>query len=319
MKNSGISKINIIFIANNSFAVNAFLKNHIIVLSKKFNIILICNDIDIEINPSIQGLVTFHRVKIHREISILNDLICLFKIIQILKKYKPLIVHSITPKAGFLAMTSSFFSNVPNRWHTFTGQVWTNKKGIYKKFLKIINKFIIYFSNKIFADSKSQIELLKEEKIISNEIITVLGHGSISGVDIDKFRDDYEFKKIFRKSINCKENSCVFLFLGRIKKEKGIYHIFEIFKKFENKFHNVELWIVGPDEENLKPILMNSFKFKIPKVRWFDFTLDPEKFMKSSDILLLPSSREGFGNVIIEAASCAVPAIAFDIHGEETL
>ena len=75
------------------------------------------------------------------------------------------------------------------------------------------------------------------------------------------------------------------------------------------------MWIVGPDEENLKLELMNRFDFKIPKVRWFDFTVDPEKFIKSSDILLLPSFREGFGNVIIEAASCAVPAIAFDIHG----
>ena len=52
MKNNKTSKINIIFISNSSFAVNAFLKNHIIVLSKKFNVILICNDTDIEINPS---------------------------------------------------------------------------------------------------------------------------------------------------------------------------------------------------------------------------------------------------------------------------
>ena len=100
--------------------------------------------------------------------------------------------------------------------------------------------------------------MLTEEKIISNERITVLGHGSISGVDTEKFRDDFKFKKIFRKSINCKENSCVFLFLGRIKKEKGILQMFEIFKKFEYKFHNSEFWIVGPDEENLKFELMKA-------------------------------------------------------------
>ena len=129
-----------------------------------------------------------------------------------------------------------------------------------------MDKLIIYFSNKIFADSKSQIDLLKEEKIILNKKITVLGHGSISGVDINKFRNDFKFKKIFRKSISCRENSCVFLFLGRIKKEKGIFQIFEIFKNFEHKLNNVELWIVGPDEENLKPELMNSFDFKIPKL-----------------------------------------------------
>ena len=109
-------------------------------------------------------------------------------------------------------MISSFLINVPNRWHTFTGQVWVNKKGIYKKFLKIMDKFIIYFSNQIFADSNSQIDLLKEEKIISNEIITVLGHGSISGVDIDKFKDDFKFKKIFRKSINCRKIAVFFYF-----------------------------------------------------------------------------------------------------------
>ena len=77
------------FVSNNSFAVNAFLKKCIIVLSKKFNIILICNDVDIEINPLILEKVTFHAVKIHRKISILNDLICVFKMILILKKYRP--------------------------------------------------------------------------------------------------------------------------------------------------------------------------------------------------------------------------------------
>lgn len=315
MNNYKSSNINIMFVSNSSFVMNVFLKNHIIFLAKKFNVILICNDTDFEINPSILELVTFHKIKIYRKISILNDLICMFKISLILKKYKPIIVHSITPKAGILAMASSFFCNVPNRWHTFTGQVWANKRGLYKKFFKIIDKLIIYFSNQTFADSNSQINLLKEEKIISNEKITVLGHGSISGVDIDKFRNDFEFKKMFRKSVGCKQNSCVFLFLGRIKKEKGIFKIFEIFKKYGHKFHNTELWIVGPDEENLKNKLMNSFNFNSPKVRWFDFSPDPEKFMKSSDILLLPSSREGFGSVIIEAASCAVPTIAYDIHG----
>ena len=121
-------------------------------------------------------------------------------------------------------MISGFFSNVPNRWHTFTGQVWVNKSGIYKKFLKIMDKLIIYFSNKIFADSNSQVELLTEEKIISNERITVLGHGSISGVDTEKFRDDFKFKKLFRKSIDCGKKLCL-LFLGRIKRKGYISYI----------------------------------------------------------------------------------------------
>ena len=77
-------------------------------------------------------------------------------------------------------MISGFFGNVPNRWHTFTVKYGEIKGNLQKIFLKIMDKLIIYFSNKIFADSNSQIELLKEEKIISNERITVLGYGSIS-------------------------------------------------------------------------------------------------------------------------------------------
>jgi glycosyltransferase involved in cell wall biosynthesis len=87
------------------------------------------------------------------------------------------------------------------------------------------------------------------------------------------------------------------------------------FKEIAIETSNVELWIVGPDEENLKTDFRNELTNGGLTIRWFGHTPNPQVMMASADILLLPSYREGFGSVIIEAAACEVPAIAYRIDG----
>ena len=112
-----------------------------------------------------------------------------------------------------------------------------------------------------------------------------------------------------------KDDFLVFLFVGRLKKEKGIFELVKAFKNLIKENDKIVLIIVGPDEDEVKKkLFLDIEKFK-DVIRWVDFTKTPEIYMAASDIFVLPSYREGFGSVIIEAAACGLPTIGSNIYG----
>ena len=252
---------------------------------------------------------------IERNINLFADLRALLKLILIFYKNGFFLVHSVSPKAGLLTSIAAWIVRIPNRLHTFTGQVWMTKKGVNRHFLKLIDKIIIMLNTLILVDSFSQQNFLISEGILSEGVSIVLGKGSISGVDINRFKPSIMHREIIRKELNIKEDSLIFLFLGRLKKEKGIFELVEAFKRVSEQHHDVMLLIVGPDEEQLKHKLISRLEERMNFVRFVDFTKMPEKYIAASDIFVLPSYREGFGSVIIEAASCGLPSIGSNIYG----
>jgi glycosyltransferase involved in cell wall biosynthesis len=110
-------------------------------------------------------------------------------------------------------------------------------------------------------------------------------------------------------------NACVFLFVGRLAKDKGMFDLIRSFLELSATVRDIELWVVGPDEEELLQTLQESAEGCGAPIRWLGATPTPEQVMVAADVLLLPSYREGFGSVIIEAAACGIPAIAYRIDG----
>ena len=245
-----------------------------------------------------------------REINLTSDLKVLFLLMKFFYKSNFSLVHSVSPKAGLLAMLASFMTKVPVRLHTFTGQVWATKHGIGRKLLRWLDRLINVLATIVLIDSHSQQDFLIENKVVKKTSSIVLGEGSISGVDLDRFRADPIAREQVRLDLATPDNVIVFLFLGRIKKEKGILELAEAFSRVHQKYKNTALWIVGPDEDSLRPKLE-----KITGIRLIPFTNSPEKYMTASDVLCLPSHREGFGSVIIEAGACGVPSIGSNIYG----
>jgi glycosyltransferase involved in cell wall biosynthesis len=249
-------------------------------------------------------------IPICREINLTSDLKVLFLLMKLFYKSNFSLVHSVSPKAGLLAMLASFMTKVPVRLHTFTGQVWATKHGIGKRLLRWLDRLINALATIVLIDSHSQQDFLIENKVVKKTSSIVLGEGSISGVDLDRFRADPVIREQVRLDLTTLENVIVFLFLGRIKKEKGILELAEAFSRVNKKYINTALWIVGPDEDSL------HFNFeKITGIRLIPFTNSPERYMAASDVLCLPSYREGFGSVIIEAGACGVPSIGSNIYG----
>jgi glycosyltransferase involved in cell wall biosynthesis len=305
----------ILFVATTPFAVNPFLTPHMVDLSKKYTVVLCVNMNAYELLPWITNTVKVVHIPFVRKMAPLTDFRNLIQLIWLVWRVKPSVIHSITPKAGLLSMMAGFLNRIPNRWHTFTGQVWVTKRGLGRVLLKAFDKIIVMLSSMVFADSHSQCRYLVKEGLVRSNDISVLGEGSIAGVDLERFQVNLHIRKKIREYLGARGDACVFLFLGRLSLDKGVYDLVQAFLHLTESVGPIELWMVGPDEDGLLTDLQKKSSGCGFPIRWLGKTLEPEKYMASADVLVLPSYREGFGSVIIEAAACGNPAIAYRIDG----
>ena len=306
----------ICFVVTTPFTVNGFLLEHLRELSKEHEVTLCMNFSLYDRSPALATYnIRMIDVPLERKISLFADIkaFCILYWIFIKNRFDA--IHSVTPKAGLLAMTAALASGTPNRFHTFTGQVWANYQGLRRAFFKTIDRLIVLASSQTFADSPSQISYLVEQSVAKKNGISILGSGSISGVNLARFKSDSQVRHQLRSEYGTNEDTCVYLFVGRLCKDKGILDLLQAFKKIDQKSGKVALWIVGPDEEGIEAQVSQNTDLGSPHIVWMGPTFSPERYMTAADVLVLPSYREGFGSVIIEAAACGVPAIAYRIPG----
>ena len=304
-----VNRKSICFVATVEFAVSAFLLNHLKELSKYYDLTVIVNLknpnflIDTKLN------INLVNINFSRKINIISDLLSLVQLVYLflIKRYDA--VHSITPKAGLLAMIASFLTFIPVRIHCFTGQVWATKSGLSRLFLKLIDKVIGILSTQNIIDSKSQYNFLVKHNVLNKDKSLVFGSGSVSGVDLLKFKPNTKVKLSLRKKLKISPASFIFVFIGRLNYEKGIYDLIDSFILADLK--SAYLLIIGPDEENIS----SKFKGKQSNIIFSDITSSPQDFLAISNVLCLPSYREGFGNIVIEAAAIGLPSIVSNIYG----
>jgi len=258
-------------------------------------------------------------IPLTRSINPFVDFICIIKLFFLFRKIKPSIVHSHTPKAGFVAMLAAYFARVPIRLHTIAGLPWSIERGFKKKVLKLVEKLTVFASSKVFVNSKNLLFYLKSENIKGSKI-NLLGSGTSNGIDTNYFSNSIEVKQnvehlLIDNHIN--PNSFVWLFVGRVVKDKGIQELIEAFVKIQEKFPDDLLWIVGNEEPDLDPIdqmyrhILNSNK----SIKLFGFQKDVRPFYSAANILAFPSYREGFPNVPMQAALMDCGLILSNING----
>lgn len=292
-----------------------FMKPHILMLAEKYDVTLITNGTEHDLDILIGINVRFMPLNIARKISLLRDLYALIALFRIFRAERFDVVHSLMPKTALLAMVAAFFARVPHRIHTFTGQVWANKVGISRWFLKMLDKLIAICATNLLADSVSQRQFLIDQTVAVESKISVLGHGSVCGVDVKRFKPDSEIRHVVRKSLEIPDDAIVYLFLGRLNKDKGTQDLALAFCALANEVPKSHLLVVGPDEAGMDIVLrgvLGKYKNRFHRV---GFTNAPEEYMASADIICVPSYREGFGSVIIEAAAIGIPAVASNIYG----
>jgi glycosyltransferase involved in cell wall biosynthesis len=259
-------------------------------------------------------------VNISRKPQIGRDLVSLFTLLNLFVRKRFDIVHSTTPKAGLLTAVSSFLARIPVRIHTFTGQVWVGMKGVSRRIVRQCDWIIGHLSTHCYADSLSQRDFLIDEGLVSASKIRVLGPGSVGGVSLTRFRSEIhrgEQALRTRHELGVLEESLVILFVGRVTKDKGIVELVEAFQRLQKSQPNIELILIGPFEPDRDPLpeqTLNEINTN-NKIHTVGFSTQPEKYMGAADIFCLPSYREGFGSVVIEAGAMELPTVATRVTG----
>ncbi|WP_310492894.1 glycosyltransferase [Dechloromonas sp.] len=303
------------FVLTSPFAVNGFLLNHFKVLADNFSITLVVNALEYPLSSDLDARVRVVHLDIARKIDLLSDLKSLFWLWRFFRRERFDLVHSLTPKAGLLGMLSAWLAGIRCRQHTFTGQVWVTRRGLSRYCLKQLDSLIAVCATSVLADSASQCAFLVAESVIKPGAIHVAGPGSISGVDTTRFAPNPMVRHMVRESLKIPDGALVFIALGRMTRDKGVIDLVESFKSLSSKFPRAWLLLAGPDEEDLASTLLEAAGASADRLRLEPKVVQSAAYLAAADVLVLPSYREGFGTVVLEAAAVGLPAIASRIYG----
>ncbi len=254
-------------------------------------------------------------IPIARPIAPWADLRALLALLRLFRRQRFDLVHSVTPKAGLLAMLAGALTGVPLRLHTFTGQVWLTRAGLMRVLLKSADRLIARLATHVLADSASQREFLIAQGIVAARKSSVLARGSISGVDTLRFRPDAAARERVRRDCGIPPEAVVFLYLGRINRDKGVLDLAQAYAELGAQYQDAHLLLVGPDEDHLRAALTGAAAGCAARLHYVALTDRPQEYFAAADVYCLPSYREGFGTTIIEAAAAGVPAIGSNIYG----
>lgn len=305
----------ICFVVSAALTAESFLRDHIEALSEHYEIHLVANAGPEAIAHEAFRRATLHCVAIVRAISPLRDVRAIASLAGILHRERFLAVHSLTPKAGLVSAVAAFLVRVPVRIHTFTGQVWATRSGAARAILKRVDRIVAALNTHVLVDSVSQRDFLREQGVLAPDQGSVLGRGSVAGVDPQRFRPDAAARASVRQRLGIAAAAVAFLFVGRLTREKGVLELARAFAIVAAARADVYLVMVGPDEESMAAALQRACGAHAERLLLVGGTGEPEVYMAASDVFCLPSYREGFGSVIIEAAAAGLPAIGSRIYG----
>lgn len=193
----------------------------------------------------LEGIRTIS-VDMNRRISPIKDIISLFNLYKVLKKEKTIIVHSITPKAGLLSMLAAKMARVPIRIHTFTGLIFPTRKGFMQKLLINMDRLLCWAATNVYPEGEGVKRDLIRYKI-TKKPLKVLANGNVNGIDTSFFSPDQianEQQVKLKEELNISASDFVFVFVGRLVKDKGINELVYAFSNFNDQ--NVKLLLVGP-------------------------------------------------------------------------
>lgn len=301
------------FVATIPAVVQSFMGSHIRASSKKWSTKIVTSADSAELLSELGA--EFVPLTIKRRVSFWCDVRALVRLVVLFSKGDFDLVHSIMPKAGFMAMFAAWLTRVPNRLHTFTGQVWATRCGLKRHLLKQFDKLTVLFATHILVDSPSQRDFLVAEGVLTAGKGIVIGRGSICGVDVNRFHPDSIVGNEVRAELSIGPEQTVILFLGRLNREKGMLDLAAAFVDIASQNSDVVLVLVGAEEDVSYARIQDICGMYADRLRRVAFTTFPERYMATADIFCLPSYREGFGQVIIEAGACAVPSVASRIYG----
>lgn len=316
------SKPKIIRATTIGISLEAFCAPILPYLIDKYDIVAVSNpDEALERISHLPGIHTIG-VPMRRHIAPLSDLRSLWLMYRLMRRQKPWLVHSMTPKAGLICMLAARMAGVPNRMHTFTGLIWPTSHGLKRVILKAMDRLLCSCATVINPEGRG----VRDDMVrggITRRPMVILGHGNVRGIDPEYYdpedTDVRQAAKTLRQANQ--EATTVYVFVGRLVADKGIAELVQAFRSVYVKDHGVRLWLVGRTEDDLDPLDKDTRDTIAthPGIQAFGEQSDVRPYLVGADVFVFPSHREGFPNVVLEAGAMGLPSIVTDINGSREI
>lgn len=302
-------------------SLTSLLKGQLNYMSEHYEVTAISSSFDNYLEKQVKSDgVNVLSIEMTRKITPLKDIRATLKLYRYFKKEKPFIVHTHTPKAGTLGMLAAFLAGVPNRLHTIAGLPLLEATGLKRMILNFVERLTYRLATKVYPNSLGLFNIALANKFAPISKLKVIGLGSSNGIDLTHF-DPESFtnsdKERLYEVLKIRKDDFVFVFVGRLVQDKGIHELVTAFERISIKHSKVKLIMVGPFEKHLDPLDSNIEKSinEHPSIIYVGKQADVRPFFAISDLLVFPSYREGFPNVVMEAGAMKLPAIVTDING----
>lgn len=267
--------------------------------------------------------IAVEAITMSRKITPFQDLKSLWEMWNFLRKEKPQIVHTHTPKAGIIGMLAARLAGVPHRLHTVAGLPLMEATGTKRKILNFVEKLTYSSATRVYPNSKGLYDFILQNNFTQSNKLKIIANGSSNGIDTTFFSPDQvtEIEKVtLREKLNIQPDDFVFVFVGRIVSDKGINELIKAFSELqtvENKPAGIKLLLVGGLENDLDPLNPETLAEinQNKDIISVGFQQDVRSFFAIADALVFPSYREGFPNVVMQAGAMGLPSIVSDING----
>ena len=258
-----------------------------------------------------------------RKITPFHDILCVWQLIRLFKREKPDIVHTHTPKAGLLGMIAANLAGVKIRIHTLAGIPAMAAEGNRKSLLENAEKWTYANATEVWPNSQGLYKHVLKAGLANEAKLRVIGKGSSNGVDLKHYnRNALKENHLVAATMRILpgDEDFIFLAVGRLVKDKGIEELVSAFlnSKIANRS---KLVLLGSFEQELNPLSPETIQTiqDSPRIVQIDWTDHVSHYLALADVLVHPSHREGFPNVLLEAGAMQVPVICSDIIGNRDL
>jgi len=313
-------KMKLIRITTVPLSLDKRLEGQLRFMSTHFEVTAISSDQDyLEQIGKRENVSTFH-LEMTRKITPIKDLVAVYKLYFFLKREKPNIVHTHTPKAGIIGMLAAKLARVPHRLHTVAGLPLEEARGFKRKLLDFVEKLTYACATNVYPNSKGLLQFILSSHYCNPSKLKVLANGSSNGINTTNFDVSHftsKEKSLLREKLGISATDFVFIFVGRLVKDKGINELVAAFSILAKDTSNLKLVLVGPYEHELYPLFSDTLKNITinPNIVHVGYQSDVRSYFAISNCLVFPSYREGFPNVVMQAGAMQVPAIVSDING----
>ncbi len=245
---------------------------------------------------------------IERGIAPLADLVSLARLWRLLRRLRPDLAEFSTPKAGLLGTVAAWLCGVPVRVYMLRGLKLECSTGLKRRVLLAMERLTAACAHVVLCNSESLRREALDLGLAPEAKLRMLGDGSTNGVYVERFSPG---TSSVREELGISGQVPVVGFVGRLTCDKGIPELIEAFEEILQQQPTTRLLLVGwfdASEDALCPALCARIQ-NHPQIHCTGFVADTAPYYRAMDLMVLPSWREGFPNVVLEAAACGIPVI----------